>query len=431
MNDHDPIDDPADDTPPAPAHGELLPADATDVPALAGRDGAAVAHWLEQSHRDAAAGRAQARELVRTLEQVRDAHEYIGRALRNEQGRNRRLTAALALAPLLAGLLVWGIWSQLDALRSDLSEQVAGVADGQADLRRTQDGLAQGEAAAAERTRADALEAELARLRGDLDGERRENARRDEARAVETTALRARLAVSTEESAEAQALRAQLKAMRSRTGVEAARTAELERDVRRLERELGAVNAGNRGAPGSPSGRAETAAPPRKVNATPEESPGAAGAAGAATTPVPVPASAAAANVAEDESPPGPDPAAGAVRRPADLARIKKELNRLLALSADDVGYRLDMVGGVRGETLLDIRISGVDSRGRVVRTLEAPTATVKVRADEGDVLVDMRDGHLLLAGRRAPFFDGRYTLVVASDTGAWRTSGLTCVKYE
>ena len=55
----------------------------------------------------------------------------------------------------------------------------------------------------------------------------------------------------------------------------------------------------------------------------------------------------------------------------------------------------------------------------------------MKVRADEGDVLVDMRDGFLLLAGRRAPFFDGRYTLVVASDTGAWRTSGLTCVVFE
>ena len=124
MNDHEPIHDAAGDALEPPTSGELVPSGGGDPAALTGRDGVGLARWLEQSHRDAAAGRAQTRELVRTLEQVRDAHEYVGKALRDEQSRNRRLTAALVLAPVLAGLLVWGVWTQLESLRSDLGERV-------------------------------------------------------------------------------------------------------------------------------------------------------------------------------------------------------------------------------------------------------------------------------------------------------------------
>ena len=131
------------------------------------------------------------------------------------------------------------------------------------------------------------------------------------------------------------------------------------------------------------------------------------------------------------EAPTDPDPKAGAVRRPEDLERIREELNRLLALAADAVTYRVDSVGGVRGDTLLDLRVSGVDDKGRAIRTLEAGVATVHVRSESDDVLFDLRDGHLLLAGRKAPFFDGRYAIVVPGTTAAWRVSGLTCVTFE
>ena len=434
MNDHEPIHDPAGEPAEPPTSGELVPSGGGDPAALTGRDGVGLARWLEQSHRDAAAGRAQTRELVRTLEQVRDAHEYVGKALRDEQSRNRRLTAALVLAPVLAGLLVWGVWTQLDSLRSDLGERVGEVAAGQAELRRAQDGMRLSEAAEAQRARADALESELGRVRDDLDGARGLGARQEEARSVKFAALNAKLALLAEESAEAEGLRAQLRAMRSRSGVEAARTTELEREVRRLERELGA---------------ARVSAPAAPVSAAAASSAlGRADAQGAPTASPAAGSSAAERNAALPRLPPPDrdtterdateavaaadvDPEAGAVRRPADLARIKRELNRLLALSADGFAYRIDMIGGVRGETLLDVRISGVDDDGRVIRTLEAPTATVKVRADDGDVVMDLRDGYLLFGGRRAPFFDGRYAIVVKSSAGPWKTSGLTCLVFE
>jgi len=437
MNDHDdPIDDPAEGDVRTPEAGDLLPAEAAAAAPVVGQEGAALAHWLEQTHRDAAANRAQARELVHTLQQVRDSHEYVGKALRDEQGRNRRLTAALLVAPVLAGLLVWGVWSQFDALRSDLSDRVSEVAAGQADLQRSQDGLRLSEAADAQKTRAEALESELDRVRDDLDGVRSDHARRDETRAVESAALQVRLGELAEESAAAEGLRAQLNAMRSRTGVEAARTAELENEVRRLERELGAVQAG-----GGETGTGATVAP---TPAGPATVPGSGAAVPPTTSPAdtrtgatqPATTEAAAPNAANEteeaaDPPADPDPGAGAVRRPEDLARIKRELNRLLGLSAEKVGYRVDMVGGVRGETLLDVRISGVDDNGRVIRTLQAPTATVSVRADEQDILIDLRDGFLELAGRRAPFFDGRYAIVIQSNVRPWQTSGLTCVIFE
>jgi hypothetical protein len=386
---------------------------------IAGDDRGALLHWLEQSHRDAKASRAQARELVRALEQVRDAHEYVGRALRDEQQRNRRLTVALILAPALAALAIWGVWDRLDHMRGDVTDQIRNVADAQDRLRATQEQMRFGEAAEAQRSRADALEAELERARTDLSVERKAAAERAEERLGQEATLRAQIERLEDENAETDGLRAQLQALRSRSGAESARAQELEREIRRLERELGAAQAGDSVArttrPLTPG-----ALPPMDMG-TPEPA--------VATPADDDPGNAALGEAAEPAA--GDDPLAGAVRRPEDLDRIRQELNRLLALAGDAVTYQVDGIGGVRGDTLMELRLSGVDANGRTIRTLEAQTATVVVREESDDVLVDLRDGHLLLAGRKAPFFDGRYAIVVASEPEAWRISGLTCITFE
>ena len=416
-----------DTAPPAPDDGdvtapsrEIVPPSA-DAPLAAGApsasaDGAVLMHWLEQNHRDAQANRAQARELVKALEQVRDAHEYVGRSLRDEQAKSRRLTVALVLAPILAGFVVWGVWDRMDAMRAEVSTQIREVAAGQDALRQAQDQLRFGEVAEAQEARADALEAELERVRSDLATDRSASAARAEARTAEEIALRSRIDELEDEGAEAAGLRAQLQALRSRSGAEAARATELEREIRRLERELGAVQAG-----GGPAAALSRLPVEPMIRPAQEE-------AAAAVTPE------VAGDGPEDATPATagePDPKAGAVRRPEDLDRIRGELNRLLALAGDAVRYRVDFVGGVRGDTLLEVRVSGVDDEGRAIRTLEAKTVQVHVREETDDVLLDMREGHLLLAGRQAPFFDGRYAIVLQGQSEAWRISGLTCVTFD
>ncbi len=401
------MDESPDTQPQESAAAELVRPDGGSPAVAGGADAAALVQWLEQSHRDAAAGRAQARELTRALEQLRDAHEYAGRALREERRRSRTVVAALAVAPLLLALLVWGAWDRLDAVRRDLSGQVAELQTSQAELRRSQDTLALGEAAAAERVRAAALEEELARTRQDLAELRR--AASDEAtrRERERADLDQRLERAEQSGAAADGLRAQLEALRSKAGADAARADALELQIRRLERELGASR------------------PSDAAAAPPPTSP---------TSPAPPPAGSASAARPEARPPADAEGAAGdgAVRRPEDLARIRDALNALLAASTDTVRYRIEELGGVRGDVLLDLRVAGLDARGRAIRELEAPEGTIDVRRGSGDVLLELRGGHLVLAGRRAPFFDGRYAVIVPSaDVDAWRVSGLTCVRFD
>ena len=72
-----------------------------------------------------------------------------------------------------------------------------------------------------------------------------------------------------------------------------------------------------------------------------------------------------------------------------------------------------------------------LDDEGRTVRTMEATNASVHVRQDGSDILIELRDGHLLLAGRKAPFFDDRYAVTVTGDVAAWKGSGLSCLTFD
>src|SRR6185436_6116758 len=109
MNPRQPDDDSDDDDPAR----EIVRAGAPtgDVGA------AALARVIDQQNREAAAGRAQARELIKALEGVQRSQEFLGVALREERARSRWLTALLVAAPLVAGVGAWFVWRRVDSVR--------------------------------------------------------------------------------------------------------------------------------------------------------------------------------------------------------------------------------------------------------------------------------------------------------------------------
>ena len=72
----------------------------------------------------------------------------------------------------------------------------------------------------------------------------------------------------------------------------------------------------------------------------------------------------------------------------------------------------------------------GRDDSGTVVRTVEGGRAEIRVTPEDG-VRLRFVDGHLLVGGRRSPFFDGAYSLVLEGPSEPWRTSGLPCVRLD
>lgn len=431
LPDHEHTRDPQGERDTDGAAAEIVPAGASfgeDAGPAAG-----LSRWLEQAHRDATANRAQVHELSRTLERVRESHEYVGKALRKEQRRGRYLGLVALLAPLLAGLLVWAIWRRTDGVRQEIDGRLGAVVASQDDLRRGQTELERRDVAEAYAVRLTALEEELGRAREDLGRARSALAAETGLRATEGVAsarreaeLQATVAGFEQDREELRGLRAQVSILQTRAGAETARADRLANEIRALESQLGAARARLGGAAGA---TANGAASPR---------------AGSFGSPSPQPLSGSTAPIPpvperwRPEAAPGAslppvaaEAADGAARRPADTDRVRAELNRLLALSAGAVTYTVDTLGGVEGDRLLDVAITGRDAAGRPIRTLEAKQGSVTVKRENDQVLVVLQDGHLLLGGHRAPFFDGRYSVVVDVEPEAWRISSLTCLRFE
>jgi hypothetical protein len=349
----DPIE-PTHDLEPDPGGGALLPAGPAEE---FRRNHAAIARYLEQSHRDSAANRAQARELVGALEQVQASHEYLGKALRQERRRGRFLLLGLLVAPILAGLLVWAVWERIDAMRGDLGDDVEGLRRAQLQMRRT-------DLIDAHDARVASLDDELRRTRAALESEREGLREEQTSRAARESELLERIDGLEHERGEILGLRARFEALRERAGAETARADALDRELRTLERELGAARE-----------RAESGArrEPRPIRPAADRTPA------VAATPPAAPLDPGTDGTDAPEPPERTaDPFPGAVRGEQDLERIEGDLNRLLEASDDAVSYRLEKLGGVSGVTLLDVRIGGIDPSGRTIRALEAEGAVLR-----------------------------------------------------
>jgi hypothetical protein len=349
---------------------------------LAGAD--AVARLLEQSNREAAAGRAQARELVKALEGVQRSQEYLGTALLAEKRRSRLLIALLVLAPIGAAA---GAWLLVDALRADVGRVEQLVGDERA--------ARVADAAKFRDTRAAELASDIDALRRDLDASREALADERSRLADREKALAA--AESRGESAKAEVglLGQEIIAVRARANAEQGRAVQLEEKLTAAQAALAARTAA-------------AAAPPPE----PESAP---------------PAVAASEAAAKPETPAAPQSPEAA----ADADQTRAALNVLLEQSGDAVRYRFESIESVAGRALRGVLVVGADADGTVLRSIQAKRAEISVDPATASVVLRFFDGKLIVGGKQAPFFDGTYGLVVRGDAAKWKASGLAAETGE
>lgn len=348
----------------------------------------AFAHVLDQSNREAAANRAQARELIKALSGVQRSQEYLGTALREERRRSRWLLALLALAPVAAGAGVWWIADRVDGVKSDIGSRLVRLA---ADEETARSALA----TRLEDARLAQLDGDLGALRHDLestrvalDAERRQVADREKAlAAVEGRAESARTEIG--------AMEWEVKSAKAKAAAQQARADILERRIGDMQAEIDA--------------RLKVPAP------QPVGGPAASG-----------PSSSAAPDASAKEPKPAEKPT------PADAATVEKArtlLNALLQETGEPVRYEFASIGAMGGGSLRDVRVVGSDDQGKVVRTILAARAEVVVERATGTVVLRFYEGRLILGAVEAPFFGGTYGLIVRGDAAKWRGLGLDCVK--
>ncbi len=354
----------------------------------------ALAHLLDQGRREATANRAQARELIKALEGVQRSQEYLGTELRDERRRGRWLLAALAVAPVLCGGVVWAVWARVDDLRAAAARETA-------ELRASLASAAAAHAESISRLRDESTARDLDGVRSELDATRQTLT--DERRIA---AEREKALLASIEREEASRRRVDLveyeaRAAHAKARAESARAAALEDELTAAQRrEAAAVTA--------PAAPASPWPSPSRDAATPRAAPDGGAAPERSDAPQATPA-----------------PTGTPVTDPAALGAVRERLNELLAKSGGSVRYDVDALGGLDGRTLLDVRVVGRSEGGAVLRTIEAKSASIAVDRAAGAVVVRFHDGRLVLGGRSAPFFDGSYGLVLDADAAAWRASGL------
>lgn len=387
------------------APGELAPAGASEGPS-------ALLELLRQQQRDASAGRAQSREVVRALSELRDSQEYLGTTLRGERRFGRVVVAALILVPFLIAIGAWYVRDHLDRVRTGIEGEFTAL-EGRVD------GVNERTLASARDEHREALEETIRRLEGELDRTRASlgssETRVGEAEAAlqrEKDRLAAverdwtdRFGALERKAGEIPGLRAQVDALRDRAGAEAARADGLERELRELRRRT--AEAAPAPGPATDSGTGRALDDPAPASDASTEAPSAVAAADRAAL------------------------VRGATRDKDELARITKGLNALLRLSPGAVRYTFASVGGVSGRELLDVRLEGRDEDDRVQRTIEAPFAKLTVKPGDSAVLLEFKDGELVRGDLRAPFFEGRYGLVLDADTARWKAAGLAFLTVE
>ena len=362
----------------------------------------AVAHLLAQSNREAAANRAQARELVKALEGVQRSQEYLGVALREERQRSRWLVALVILAPVAAGAAVWWMAGRVDDVRSDVSDRLAKLASDEQSARAgTEQRLRD--------ARIDELTSDLTALRGDLATSRDAVAAQQKHVAEREAALAAADGRTNSARSEIGVLEFEVRAAKSKANAEQARSSQLEVRIKELSAELE-----KRREPPPP-------APPPTV-------------APAAARPASAPAAAdprPAAPAASVKPPSAPAPAPAVVGDPAETEKVRRALNSLLHEAEDAVRYEIHSLSGASGKTLTGLRVVGTDERGAIVRTIQAARGEITIDTATGSVVLRFLDGKLIVGTVEAPFFDGSYGVVVRGDLRKWRAAGLSCVAAE
>ncbi len=107
-----------------------------------------------------------------------------------------------------------------------------------------------------------------------------------------------------------------------------------------------------------------------------------------------------------------------------DLGAVKRELNRLLALDTAQGWYRLHSFGGVHGKELVDVQLEEFEASGRLRRRFFADH--LQLTAEDETVVLALRDGAIVRGGEKQPFSDGEYRIVLPRALPQeWRSASL------
>jgi hypothetical protein len=361
----------------------------------------ALARIVDQSNREQAASRAQARELIKALEGVQRSQEYLGEALRDERKKSRGLLVLLLVGPLVAAAGVWYVLRHVDDVKSEVDRRVDRLhADEEAaraeDVAKLRDG------------REAQIAADVESLRRDLDGAR-ESLAAERKHVVDREAALVAAETRTEDAkTEIVALQTEVKSARARERTEEQRASLLEGKLRDAQSAL-------------------TAKAEAPQAAAPVPTPTAASSSPTATTPLVAPVAPAETAASKAAAAAAQQPAAD----PGAAEKARATLNALLKESGDAVRYEFSAVRAVAGRSLLDVVVVGTDDQGAVIRSIQAGRAEIVVDATSKSVVLRFYDGRLLIGGKSAPFFDGTYGLVVRGDAAKWKAAALSFVKSD
>ena len=349
----------------------------------------ALARLIDQSNREQAASRAQARELIKALEGVQRSPEYLGEALHAERRKSRGLLALLLLGPIAAAVGAWYVLRHVDDVKLDVERRVDRLAADEAAARADESSKREDARTAQLAADVEALRRDLQSSREALAAERKHVADRENALATaETKTDNARM--------ELVALESEVKSARSRAHAEEQRAGLLETKLKDAQSALTA-----KPPPIQPTFVAPTVA---------------------ATSSPPV---------AETKSVEQTPPSAPAPTDPSAAEKARAVTNALLKDSGELVRYEFTAIRAVSGKSLLDVVVVGADAQGAVVRTIQAGRAEIVVDSISRSVVLRFYDGKLLIGGKQAPFFDGTYGLVVRGEPAKWKAAALSFVKTD
>jgi len=126
---------------------------------------------------------------------------------------------------------------------------------------------------------------------------------------------------------------------------------------------------------------------------------------------------------------PGPgvsDPPAAAL----SAREVQRALDALISRRSSLYYYKLNKLGSVDNGTLKLVQINWHDNSGRLVKTIEADSLTVRLHEKGSSVELEMRNGAFLDGGQKNPFSSDTFRLFLPrQDLAEWRASGVPFVE--
>lgn len=109
---------------------------------------------------------------------------------------------------------------------------------------------------------------------------------------------------------------------------------------------------------------------------------------------------------------------------------VQRALDALISRRSSLYYYKLSKLGSVENGSLKLVQINWHDNSGRLVKTIEADSLTVRLHEKGSSVELEMRNGAFLDGGQKNPFSSDTFRLFLPrQDLAEWRASGVPFVE--